>query len=90
MANPMGHASHHSKHPRPGAGVVYRDKPFSTTGEQTARPRRLNRPDWYAGWPRLARTIEDSSQLYQRYPWGFFVLGIVAGGLIGCWGRRVS
>ena len=92
MANPTGHTYHHSQH-QPGEaggpGVVHRSGPVTTTPEHMRSPQRLNRPAWYPRYPRLAKNLEDAGQLYQRYPWGFFVLGMVAGGLIGCCGRKV-
>lgn len=93
MANPTGHTYHYGEHHPPqdegGPGVVRRQEEFRTQRAQAmSSPRRLDRPSWYPRWPKLAKNLEDAGQLVQRYPWGLFVLGMVAGGLFGCYGMR--
>lgn len=93
MANPTGHTYHYGQHhplqEEGGPGVVRREGEQGTgRPQEMSSPRRLNRPAWYPRWPRLARNLEDAGQLVQRYPWGFFVIGMVAGGLFGCFGVR--
>lgn len=94
MANPTGHTYHHGEHHQLGAhgspGVVYREgEAPATRGGQMDSPRRLNRPSWYWRWPRVARKVENAGQLVQRYPWEYFVLGMIAGGLVGCYGKKI-
>jgi hypothetical protein len=92
MANPTGHTYHYGEHKplqeKGGPAIVYRQGEAPWAG-QMQTPRRLNRPSWYGQFPRVAQRLEDAGQLVQRYPWGFFVLGMVAGGLYGCYGRKI-
>jgi hypothetical protein len=83
MANPTGHTYHYGEHhplqEEGGPGVVYRQGELKIEGSQMSSPRRLDEPSW----SRLTKGLQDAGHLSQRYPWSFFVLGMVAGGLFG-------